>query len=223
MNLSSQITDQEPDAIISDVIQAVILMRSFPSDYDTTIEILTNKEKFPKIGEVFQAAKTTETKLAEPEIPTELEIANSTTTPSEKRAKVCWVCKGNHVKPKCPQWLQTKEGINFKNSGLKWHQWKDLEKKTTDFANAAVLNNHPCHCKQVQSLDSDSECERSIYFSAATSTNVKYNWGLDTMCSCHLTPYKHLFIGKIIPARVPIEVANGSTIYSEGKGDVRIY
>lgn len=43
------------------------------------------------------------------------------------------------------------------------------------------------------------------------------------MCSCHLTSYKHLFIGKITPVRVPIEVANGSIIYSEGKGDVRIF
>lgn len=84
VNLSSQIKDQEPEASISDVIQAVILMRSLPSEYDTTIEILTNKEKFPKISEAFQTAKSTKTKLAEPDIPTELEIANSTTTPSSK-------------------------------------------------------------------------------------------------------------------------------------------
>ena len=52
---------------------------------------------------------------------------------------------------------------------------------------------------------------------------MKNAWGLDTMCSCHLTPHKDAFIGKIKYRRVPIEVANGETIYSAGKGDVRIF
>lgn len=49
--------------MISDVIQSVILMRGVPSEYDTVIEILTNRDKFPKLFDVFQAAKTTETNI----------------------------------------------------------------------------------------------------------------------------------------------------------------
>lgn len=42
VNLTAQISDQEPEAIISDIAQAVILMKSLSSDYDTTLKILIN-------------------------------------------------------------------------------------------------------------------------------------------------------------------------------------
>lgn len=41
------------------------------------------------------------------------------------------------------------------------------------------------------------------------------------MYLCHLIPCKVPFIGNIVPQHIPIEVANGTIIYSEGKGDVR--
>lgn len=77
INLCAQITDQQPDATISDIVRAVIFMRSLPSEYDTTLEILTNKSTFPTIEDIFQAVKSTETRLADTEDFTELQIANA--------------------------------------------------------------------------------------------------------------------------------------------------
>lgn len=222
INLCSQITDQQPDASISEIVQAVILMRSLPSEFDTTLEILTNKNTFPTLEDVFQAAKSTETRLADPEISTELQIANSVSKPLRNRLKVCWVCQGNHVKSSCPKWLATQEGSDFKKSGLKWHQWR-VSKNNSQGANAVNLKNEVVDCNPVSSFDNDSEFEKSTYLCAAANSDPKLNWGLDTMCSCHLTPRKDAFVGKIMPTRVAIEVADGTTIYSEGKGDVRIF
>lgn len=120
VNLTAQIAQQQQEATIPDIIQAVILMRSLSTEYDTTVEILTNKDRFPKVYEVFQAAKGTETKLDESLL--EVEIADAAQN-SKLATKSCWVCKGNHVKPSCPKWLATEEGKLFKKSGLKWHQW----------------------------------------------------------------------------------------------------
>ncbi|KHJ32814.1 hypothetical protein EV44_g3611 [Erysiphe necator] len=53
INLTTQIAEQQPDAKIPDIVQVVILMRSLASEYDTTLEILTSKEKFPTVNEVF--------------------------------------------------------------------------------------------------------------------------------------------------------------------------
>lgn len=150
-------------------------MRSLSSEYHTTIEILTNKEKFLKIRKSFQNAKTTETKPAEPEIPTKLEVANSTTIPSVKQAKVCWVRKGNHLKPPHLQWLKANERMDSKNFKLMWHELKNPEKRTTNFTNAAILNYDSYHFKQLHSSDSESKCERSNDFCATISANVKGN------------------------------------------------
>lgn len=107
VNLTSQIADQEPEEVISDIFQAVILARSLLSEYNTTLEILTNKEEFPKLYEVFETAKTYETKLSEPETNvTAIDIAN-VVGKELREGKVYWVCQENHAKPKCPKCLAT--------------------------------------------------------------------------------------------------------------------
>ena len=220
ISLTSEIATQEPDAAISDVVQAVILMRSLPQQYDTTIEILTKRDRFPKLFEVFQSARTTETELAEPEENMiDLEVANAVVKKNERQKKECWVCHGDHVKPRCPKWLLSNEGKNYKASGLKWHQWQEKHKTKAEQANA--IRTASKTAKFVRYSDSESESEISTYLCASTSLPTsKISWGLDTMCSCHLTLYKDVFIGNILPISVPIEVANGTTIYSAGKGDV---
>ncbi|KAI1004074.1 hypothetical protein K3495_g4136 [Podosphaera aphanis] len=218
INLSTQIADQEPDAKIPDIIQVVILMQSLPSSYDTTIEILTSKEKFRTVNDVIQAIKSTETKLDEPI--EEIEIANAAHKSGSSQVKVCWVCQGDHTKPKCPRWLATEEGRKFKQSGLKWYKWRELDKDKKYFANSSMAVN-TCMTPEGNIVDfSDSE---SIENSASGSSLTSGAWGLDTMCSCHLIPHKDAFIGELRPVRLPIDVPNGSIIYSEGRGDVRIY
>lgn len=43
------------------------------------------------------------------------------------------------------------------------------------------------------------------------------------MCSCHFTLHKDLLISSLKYSRVPIEASNGETIFSVGKGDVRVF
>ncbi|KAF5188826.1 hypothetical protein FRX31_021587, partial [Thalictrum thalictroides] len=127
VSLSSQIESQQSKAKIPNIVQAVILMRSLPHEYDTTLEILTNKDDFPTINDVFQAAKATETRLNEQN--DDIEIVNAAVN-QRSQGKICWVCRGNHVKPQCPKWLASEEGKEFTNSGMKWHHWQERCKKS---------------------------------------------------------------------------------------------
>ena len=78
VSLTSDIATQEPEAATPDVVQAVILMGILSQEYDETIEILMKRDKFPKLFEVFQSMRITETKLAEPHEHTlEVKLANA--------------------------------------------------------------------------------------------------------------------------------------------------
>ena len=46
INLTSKIAERQQDVIVPDITQAVILMRILPSEYDTTLEILTCRLEF---------------------------------------------------------------------------------------------------------------------------------------------------------------------------------
>ena len=116
-------------------------------------------------------------------------------------------------------WLASDDGIKFKNSGLKWYEWQENQKSKKQVANSVNVSTLD---SAVHFSDSDTESEISTYICAATSSSLNGAWGLDSMCSCYLTPYKNLFISRIVPTKIPIEVANGTTIYSKGSGDVRI-
>ncbi|KAI1005271.1 hypothetical protein K3495_g2951 [Podosphaera aphanis] len=166
-NLSSQIVEQEPDASISEIVRTAIFMRSLPFEYDTTIEILTKRDKFPTFFEVFQSACATETKLSDPEYnQADIEIANSV---GKGHLKVCWVCCGNHVKLQCPKWLATEERKSFKSSGLSWHQWKEGKMNIFHQANAANIRATINDFNVVRYSDSESESERSTYLCARAS------------------------------------------------------
>ena len=102
-------------------------------------------------------------------------------------------------------------------------QWKESQRKKTETANSNIVNGLYFVSVAIRSSDNEYNSELSIYLCAATSISSIRAWGLDTMCSSHLTPCKDMFIGEITPTTVPIEVANGNTIYSKGLGDVRIF
>ncbi|KAI0993527.1 hypothetical protein K3495_g14657, partial [Podosphaera aphanis] len=98
-----------------------------------------------------------------------------------------------------------------------------MKKNDSHKANAAFIKTMGDNSDIVSYSDSETESERSTYLCASVSKLSNKSWGLDSMCSCHLTPFKDAFISNIIPIRVPIEVANGTIIYARGKGDVRIH
>ena len=223
VSLTLEIAAQELETAIPDVVQTVTLMRSLSQEYNTTIEILTKRDKFPNFFEVFQSVRTTETKLAEPDEHTlEVELANAVAGNYIRQKKNCWVCNGDHFKSRCPKWLSTLKGKEFKTSGLKWYEWQEIKKNKREQAHAT---GPIVRCPQVVKYsDSESESERSTYLCASSpSLTSKRIWGLDIIRSCHLTPFKDVFIGENLPSRVPIEVDNGTIVYSVGRADVRIY
>ncbi|KAI0994249.1 hypothetical protein K3495_g13934 [Podosphaera aphanis] len=133
------------------------------------------KEKFPTLNDVFQAIKSTETKLDEPI--EEIEIANAAHKSGSSQVKVCWVCQGDHTKPQCPRWLATEEGRKFKQSGLKWYKWRELEKDKKYCANSSMAVN-TCMTPKGNIVDfSDSESiENSAYLSASGSSLTSGAW-----------------------------------------------
>lgn len=143
-------------------------------------------------------------------------ISNAVSNMFGRKPKIFWVCKGN-IESQYQKWSITDEGNRFKNSGLKWYEWE------TNIKN--MLNSKIAVTKKdtTSALNNHENNDFSTYLCAIASSSMKNAWGLDIMCSCHLIPHRDAFISQIKYFRVPIDVANGETIYLAGKGDIRTF
>ncbi|KAJ3474116.1 hypothetical protein NLI96_g12644 [Meripilus lineatus] len=55
------------------------------------------------------------------------------------------------------------------------------------------------------------------FLSSSPSEPMSYQWLVDSGATSHMTPHRHWF-HTFVPWRVPVRIANGQIIYSEGKG-----
>lgn len=57
------------------------------------------------------------------------------------------------------------------------------------------------------------------FLSSSDSVPISHQWLVDSGATSHMTPHRHWF-HTFVPWRVPVKIANGQIIYSEGKGTV---
>lgn len=122
--------------------------------------------------------------------------------------KTCWLCDSpDHLFDKCPHKTAAREKTkasrqNRNRSGK--GKAKDTPSATADAATASMARNFIL------------ATPTSL---AALSARAKTDWNADTGCSTHMTPHRAWF-RSYSPHRVPIFLADGSAIYSEGLGSV---
>ena len=60
------------------------------------------------------------------------------------------------------------------------------------------------------------------FLSSSTSEPISNHWLVDSGATSHMTPHR-LWFYTMVPHRVPVRLANGVIIYSEGKGTVLLF
>lgn len=201
---------------LDDELSIMAMLRALPrEEYGSFISSVLMLNRLTKEA-VLEAFRTEETQRRGAE--EEATATAAAVAAAAARTITCYLCDGTHKVQECPNLQTARTQIKKDNNSSKSKKSRSRKGKQE----AKEAKTEPA--KVEAGCDGPAvKAEAAVCRSALlTMSSPDVRWNTDSGATSHMTPHREWFIPEsFISWRVPIHVANGTVIHSEGRGSIR--